>query len=184
MPVLSKHALVIVFDGIEEVEALTPVDILRRAAIKVTMASVTDSLDVTGRNGITFKADTRLSSLDHSQPYDLVLLPGGPGVLDLTENRQVANILKTQNAAKREIAAICAAPKILAIHGLLDDKAATGHISVRKDLPKPSNAPTVEDGNITTSQGVGTAVNFSLTLAKRLKGKEIAKQIADEIHCA
>lgn len=181
MPAPTLHALVLVFDGIEEVEALTPVDILRRAQIEVTMASVTGSPNVTGRNGITFAADSALS-LVQAKTYDLVLLPGGPGVLDLLENDQVATILKTQNAANREIAAICAAPKVLAKHGLLNDKTATSHISVRGDLPNPSNEPTVENANITTSQGLGTAVNFSLTLVRRLRNADVANEIATSIH--
>lgn len=176
-----KSALVIVFDGIEEVEALTPVDILRRAAIDVTVASVEPQATVTGRNQITFAADTDLSQVDASS-FDLVLLPGGPGVLELLENSAVRDALLAQNHAAKALAALCAAPKVLAVHGILAGKKATSHASVRDTLPIPSDDPVVVDGHITTSQGAGTAVAFSLTLVKNLCGESTAQKIADSIH--
>ncbi len=181
MPSHRPHALVIVFDGIEEIEALTPVDILRRAEIEVTVASINGTPSVTGRNQITFSADTSLSLVD-AEDFDLVLLPGGPGVLELIENQAVRDILTSQDKAGKEIAAICAAPKILANHGILNSREATSHISVRNDLPRPSDSPVVIDGHITTSQGLGTAVDFSLALVEKLKDKSSAQQIADSIH--
>lgn len=175
------HALVIVFDGIEEVEALTPVDILRRAEIDVTIASVNGQPTITGRNQITFSADTSLS-LVKVEDFDLVFLPGGPGVLELADNQTVRDILLAQHNAGKELAAICAAPKILASHGILDNRIAASHISVRNDLPRPTNSPVAIDAHITTSQGLGTAVEFSLALVEKLRGREIAQQIADSIH--
>ncbi len=175
------HALVIVFDGIEEVEALTPADILRRAEIEVTIASVNGQASVTGRNQISFSADTSLS-LVNTDDFDLVLLPGGPGVLELADNQTVRDILLSQHNDGKELAAICAAPKILATHGILDNRVATSHISVRNDLPRPTNSPVAIDGHITTSQGLGTAVDFTLALVEKLRSKQIAQQIADSIH--
>ncbi|MBD5779571.1 DJ-1/PfpI family protein [Pelagicoccus sp. NFK12] len=181
MPNNRPHALVIVFDGIEEIEALTPVDILRRAEVDVTVASVDGSPSVTGRNQITFSADTSLS-LASKQTFDLVILPGGPGVLDLAEDQNVRDVLVGQDKAGRELAAICAAPKILAQHGILDERDATSHISVRDTLPRASNAAVVVDQHLTTSQGLGTAVEFSLTLVEKLRGKTAAQEIAASIH--
>ncbi|MDQ8186854.1 DJ-1 family glyoxalase III [Pelagicoccus sp. SDUM812002] len=181
MPSQRKHALVIVFDGIEEIEALTPVDILRRADIEVTVASVNGQPQVTGRNQITFAADVALS-LVASDSFDLVILPGGPGVLELLENQAVRDILVAQDKDAKELAALCAAPKILAHHGILDTRTATSHRSVRDDLPNASDNPVVVDEHITTSQGLGTAVDFSLMLVEKLTDKATAEQIAESIH--
>lgn len=175
------QALVIAFDGIEEIEALTPVDILRRAQIEVTIASVNESISVKGRNQISFSTDTTLSQINIAD-FNLLILPGGPGVLELLDDESVRDILLAQDKAGKEIAAICAAPKILAHHGILDSRNATSHISVRADLPHPSQALVESDKHITTSQGLGTAVEFSLALVEKLKGKETAQQIADSIH--
>lgn len=177
----APTALVIAFDGIEEIEALTPVDILRRAEIEVTIASVNGLPTVTGRNQITFSADTSLSLIANNS-FDLIILPGGPGVLELISDSTVRDILTAQDKAGKELAAICAAPKILANHGILNSREATAHISVRNDLPRPSDSPLVVDGHITTSQGLGTAIEFSLELVRKLKGESIAQQIADSIH--
>lgn len=176
-----RSALVIVFDGIEEIEALTPVDILRRADIEVTVASVESEVNVTGRNQITFSAETSLVLVEQMD-FDLVVLPGGPGVLELLDNASVQDRVVSQDASGKALAAICAAPKVLAHHGLLDSRQATSHLSVRKDLPNPSDSSTITDGHITTSQGLGTAVEFSLELVKQLKGEELARQIQDSIH--
>lgn len=177
----SHRALVIVFDGVEEIEALTPVDILRRADIDVTLVCVTAQDTVTGRNEITFSVDASLESV-HQQTFDLVVLPGGPGVLQQLDNPLLRDLLLAQDRAGRELAALCAAPKLLATHGLLDQRSATSHSSVRGELPRPSDASVVSDQNLTTSQGVGTAVEFSLALVKRLKGQETAVEIAKSIH--
>ena len=181
MSAKSPQALVIVFDGIEEIEALTPVDLLRRADVQVTIATLDGQSSVTGRNQIRFCADASLSSVDVDS-FDLVILPGGPGVLELLENAQLKALLIQQNESAKKIAAICAAPKVLANNGILDDRSATSHISVRKDLPNPCKDPVVVDQNIITSQGLGTAVDFSLSLVKSLRGKEIAQEIAASIH--
>lgn len=183
MTTQPQRALVIVFDGVEELEALATVDILRRAAIEVTMASVTASLTVTGRNRIIFQADAPLAQVE-SQTFDLVVLPGGPGVFDLVNNAPIAQILKSQNARQGEVAAICAAPKVLAANGLLANRAATSHASVQQDLPRFADQPVVEDGHIVTSQGAGTAVPFALALVRRLCGQAKADEIAASIHFA
>ncbi|MDQ8203720.1 DJ-1 family glyoxalase III [Pelagicoccus sp. SDUM812003] len=177
----TPTALVIVFDGIEEIEALTPVDILRRAEIDVTVASVDGNSQVKGRNDITFAADTSLSLVAENE-FDLVLLPGGPGVLKQLDNSELAAALKAQDKRGGLLAAICAAPKLLANCGLLNNRSATSHASVRDDLPIASEEPVVQDGHIITSQGVGTAVEFSLALVGRMKSKELADKIAASIH--
>lgn len=177
----TQKALVIVFDGVEEIEALTPVDILRRAGIEVTVANAGEASTVTGRNEITFQADCALSSVENDT-FDLVFLPGGPGSLKLVENTRVGELLKRQDSRKAELSAICAAPKVLAANGILEHRRATSHASVRGDLPQSSDDPVVEDGHIVTSQGAGTALAFALTLVTRLKGEAAAKEVAESIH--
>lgn len=177
----QKRALVIAFDGIEEIEALTPVDLLRRAKVEVIVASVDGQPTVTGRNAITFAADTALALVE-GQAFDLIVLPGGPGVLEHLENQTLQRILQAQDAAGGEIGAICAAPKALTHFGLLEGRQATAHQSVRSELPHPSDDRVVIAGNITTSQGAGTAIEFSLTLIKKLKGESTANEVANSIH--
>ncbi|MCH6258843.1 DJ-1/PfpI family protein [Puniceicoccaceae bacterium K14] len=181
MAAKTPSALVLVFDGVEEIEALTPVDILRRAGVKVTIASVSDSLTVVGRNNIQITAESNLDQTDHSA-FDLFLLPGGPGVLELIGNQAILDILKSRAQNEQRTAAICAAPKVLATAGILDSIPATGHSSVRSDLPNPSDERVVSSGSITSSQGVGTAIEFSLALVKQLVDKQTANEIAASIH--
>ncbi len=176
-----RRALVIVFDGIEEVEALAPVDILRRAGVEVVMAGVAGDSPVEGRNGIRFQPDQSLESVDPNA-FDLVFLPGGPGVLALTENESITTLLQNFNHASKWVAAICAAPKVLAQAGLLDNRPATGHSSVRSDLPHPSDDRIVHSDHILTSQGAGTAIEFGLQLAALLTGDETAQSVAESIH--
>lgn len=177
----QKRVLVIVFDGIEEVEALAPVDILRRAGAHVVMANVTGASIVEGRNGIRFQADQSLSETD-SSPFDMVILPGGPGVLPLAANAAVEKLIKTFYRQSKLIAAICAAPKILAQAGLLHDRPATSHSSVRADLPIPSEERIVVSDHIITSQRAGTSIEFGIKLATLLVGEETAQSVADSIH--
>jgi len=176
-----KRALTLVFDGIEEVEALAPVDILRRAGVDTTMASLMESTRVTGRNGISFIADTRFPDIDPDS-FDLVFLPGGPGVLELVNDERVSQLLRFFDQSRKPIAAICAAPKVLAAVGVLDGREATGHASVRPDLPQASDAPIVISDHILTSQGAGTAIDFGLELARLLTGDESARSVAESIH--
>jgi len=176
-----KRALVIVFDGIEEVEALAPVDILRRAGVEVVMAGVSQQSTVEGRNGIRFQADQALNEIDPSA-FDLLFLPGGPGVVPLAENKSVIRLLQNFDLQSKWVTAICAAPKVLAQAGILDDRPATGHSSVRAELPIPSDDRIVQSDHILTSQGAGTAVEFGLRLAAVLTDEETAQAVAESIH--
>jgi len=176
-----KLVLVIVFDGIEEVEALAPVDLLRRAGVETVMASVGESSQVEGRNGIRFQADQLLSEIDASA-FDMVFLPGGPGALPLTENALITEILQSYDHESKFVAAICAAPKVLAQAGILQNRPATGHSSVRSELPVPSRDRIDQSDHIITSQGAGTAIEFGIKLAALLVGEETAQSVADSIH--
>lgn len=181
MPSKKATALVVLFNGVEEVEALTPVDILRRANVEVTIAGLENEQTVLGKNQIILTPECSLNSVIDSE-FDLFLIPGGPGVFDLLDNSTLRRILQKRASNEQLSAAICAAPKVLALAGIIDNIAATGHASIRASLPKPSEETTVVTPHIITSQGVGTAIEFSLELVKRLIDEETANEIAKSIH--
>lgn len=174
--------LVILPEGFEEIEAVTPIDLLRRAGVDVTVASLAENFHVTGRSGLVIHADTTLSSAA-GKPYDLLFLPGGPGVINLRSDPRVAELARQQAAADRWVAAICAAPTVLNAAGLLTGRRYTAHFSVAKELKDIlSNERVVVDGRIITSRGAGTALEFGLMLIEKLvsptKAAEVAAAIA------
>lgn len=176
-----SNVLVILADGFEEIEAFAPVDLLRRAEIEVTTASLADNRHATGRSGITVHADTALSAVD-GRLFDLLFLPGGAGVKNLRADARVGEIVRQHHAAQRWIAAICAAPTVLNDCGLLAGRRYTAHFSVAGELPHIlAHERIVTDGNITTSRGAGTAVEFGLHLAGLLASPEKAAEIAKSI---
>src|SRR5256885_10440275 len=120
--------LVLLADGFEEIEALAPVDLLRRAGVEVTVASLNDNRHATGRSGITAHADVALSVV-LTTAYDLVFLPGGAGVKNLRADARVMEIVRRQHATGRWLAAICAAPTVLHDAGLLTGRRYTAHFS-------------------------------------------------------
>ncbi len=175
--------LAILAEGFEEIEAITPIDLLRRAGVEVTLATLGEGKHVTGRCGLTMHAETSLPELSVLE-FDCVFLPGGPGVKHLRANQQVLEILRTQNAARRMIAAICAAPTVLHDAGLLKGRRFTAHVSVADELPNILvNERVVVDGNILTSRGAGTALDFGLAMLEQLCGKVVADTVAESI-CA
>lgn len=179
---MKKNALVILGDNFEEIEALTPVDILRRAEVDVTLASRTGSLEVTGRSGIKVLAECLLGDAKAAGPFDLVVLPGGPGTGVLRADSRVIEIVREQATAGRWIGAICAAPVVLKDAGILKGKRITGHFSILEELPNIlEKEEVVIDGNLITSRGAGTSVQFALALVEKLCGYEKALKIAHAI---
>lgn len=173
--------LVILADGFEEIEAFAPVDLLRRAHIDVTTASLNENRHATGRSSITVHADTPLSAVN-GRVFDLIFLPGGAGVKNLRADPRVREIVLQHHAAGSWIAAICAAPTVLNDAGLLTGKRYTAHFSVADELPHIlASERIVTDGKLTTSRGAGTAVEFGLHLVSLLtdpgKATEIGKAI-------
>src|SRR5262245_61376163 len=125
--------LTILAEGFEEVEAVTPVDLLRRAGAEVTVAALVEGIHVTGRCGMTMHADTSLASV-LTRDFDCIFLPGGPGVKHLRADSRVSEIVARHAAADRWIAAICAAPTVLHDAGLLRERRYTAHFSVANKL--------------------------------------------------
>ena len=181
-----KTALVLLTDGVEEMEFTAPVDLLRRAGVTVVVAAVDleeDNLIATGRNGIRLGADVDFTAVQ-GKVFDLVVLPGGPGHVTLRQNRFVLHMLRNQAMAQRWIGAICAAPLILHEATLLKGKNYTGHPTIEAELPaRDAVRPVVQDGKIITSQGAGTATRFSLALVSAICGPEAADEVATSI-CA
>ena len=178
-----KYAVVLLAEGFEEVEALAPVDLLRRVGVQTVTLSVTDSRTVQGARGIPVLADATLSALDFEQ-MDLLILPGGyPGYVNLEKNEAVRAVVTRASKENKWIGAICAAPTLLGKWGLLKEKKAACYPEMEGDLfcKEVSFEPVVEDGNIITSRGAGTALPFALKLVECLCGKETAQKLAESI---
>ena len=160
--------------GYEEVEALTVVDILRRAGIECAMVAADDSEAVTGAHGICVSMDEKLSEI--SGECDIVILPGGiPGVPNLKANPKVEALVKKQNDRGAYVAAICAGPTALG--------AATCYPGCEGQLMAKTHSTdsVVVDGNVITSRGVGTAIDFGLKIVEVMIDKTIADDLAEKI---
>ncbi len=176
-------ALVILPSGFEELEAIAPIDLLRRAGVEVTVAALDESIHVTGRSGITLHADTTLTAVGE-RLFDLLFLPGGPGVKHLRADPRVRAQVLAHHAADRWIAGICAAPSVLHDAGLLSGRRYTAHFSVANELPAIlAEQRTVADGRLLTSRGAGTAVDFGLLLVDKLTSPEKSREVAQSV-CA
>lgn len=174
--------LILFHPGMEEVEALTPVDLLRRAGIAVTTANLGEGIHVEGRNGITVHADTTLEDVDPAS-FDAVLLPGGPGIQSVRKDNRVLDLLRAADRRKTWIAAICAAPVVLHEAGILQGRHFTGHEGIAGELADLDPAQVVVvDGHTITSRGAGTAIPFSLAVIEMLKNTQTSKEVALSIH--
>ena len=181
-----KQVLIPFTTGVEELELIAVVDILRRAEISVCMASL-DGNPVTGRSGIIIHADTPLAD-KMNQDWDLVVLPGGlPNAHLLRDNVLVKEVIIRQAAKQKQIAAICAAPTALAAYGVTAGKRITSYPSCESEMVtlQPTSSyvkdAVVQDGFLTTSRGAGTAVEFALHLVASLAGEEKSQAIRTSI---
>ncbi|MFP4069595.1 MAG: DJ-1 family glyoxalase III [Opitutales bacterium] len=177
---MTQRALIILHPGFEETEAVTPIDLLHRAEIEVVLASTADTLDVDSRCGLKVKAHARLEEVADAD-YDLVFLPGGPGIQNIRRHPTVCAVLRKQAAAARWIGCICAAPLLLLDAGLSDGIEIACHPSAESELARVRRDPVVVSGKIVTSRGAGTATQFGLALVARLKSADTAREVADAI---
>ena len=174
------RVLVPLAQGCEELEAVTIIDLLRRAGIEVTSAGL-GVRNVTASRGVTLIPDTDLESALKSD-YDMIVLPGGlPGADHLDNDERIRSILKKMADDNKYTAAICAAPKVLANAGLLAGKTATGYPGLLDKLGLSdttlSNEAVVRDGKVVTSRGPGTAIDFALELIEVLSGEEKRNEV-------
>lgn len=161
-----KKVGIFMADGCEEIEALTVVDIIRRAQMEITMISITDKKEVTSSHQVTFFADVLAKETDFSQ-FDAIVLPGGmPGTVHLGESEIVNEVVKKFAAEGKIVAAICAGPSVLGAAGILEGRHATCHPGFESKLTGAitSEDAVVVDGTIITSRGMGTGIDFSLAL--------------------
>jgi len=162
--------------GCEELEAVTIIDLLVRGGVEVVTASLDDNKVITASRGVQLVAQTTLDEVMNDS-FSMVVLPGGlPGADYLNEDERIIQLLRKTVQQGGISAAICAAPKVLVSAGLLDDKKATSYPGVIDKNPALGmqyiDLPVVEDGQVITSRGPGTAMEFALTLLEKLKGKE------------
>ncbi len=173
-----KRVLVPLAEGFEEIEAITIIDVFRRAGVTVDVAAVSDD-PVRGSHGIAVGTDIPLSKAT-ADDYDLIALPGGmPGTLNLRNSRALAALLKELDRQEKYLTAICAAPIVLASCQLLEGKEVTSHPSVREQLEGVTyrEEAVVKDGRIVTSRGPGTALAFALALVETVVGHERAADL-------
>ncbi len=170
-------------EGFEEVEALTAVDVLRRAEIDVKTVSVTGSKTVAGTHGVNVEADILYEETDYEK-CEMIVLPGGmPGSTNLEAHEGLAAHIKCFADNGKKLAAICAAPMVLGTCGILDGKKATIYPGMEECLKgaEATGEVVTVDGNIITGQGPALAMEFALTLVEVLKGKEAADEVAADL---
>lgn len=178
-----KKVSVMLADGFEEVEALTAVDLLRRAKIYVDTVSMTDDFTVHGAHGINVQTEDLFDEVDFSET-DMIVLPGGmPGTTNLKAHAGLKKVLLRFAEEGKYIGAICAAPTVLDEIGILKGKRATCYPGVESEIEDAilTRTPVMRDGNIITGQGVGTAIDFALKLVELMAGEEKAREIAEAI---
>jgi len=178
---MPKKVLIILAEGFEEIEAFTSIDVLRRAEVEVAIAGLPGTA-VCGAHGIRVETDLALD--DYKGSPDALILPGGmPGSANLGQSPKVADWIKKMAVEKKIIAAICAAPAYaLAPTGVLDGKKATCYPGCERKFPpsvKFSPDRVCVDGNLITSRGPGSALEFSLMLVEQLAGREKAQALRE-----
>lgn len=170
-------------NGFEEIEALTVVDLCRRASLNIDMVSVTENLAVIGSHGIEVKADKLIADVDFDK-MDMLVLPGGmPGTTNLEKTEALMDQIKSFNENKRFISAICAAPGVFGRAGILQGKKACVFPGLEGELKGADvqMTETTVDGHILTSRGMGTAIPFGLAIVERFCGKEAADELGKKI---
>ena len=174
---------ILLAEGFEEIEALTPLDMLKRAKLDVFTVSISGEKTVTGSHGISVIADMTKDELCAAN-VDFLIFPGGmPGAKNLDESDLTDTLIDAVSKNGGRFAAICAAPMILGRRGMLKGKTACCYPGFESELigAKISYAPCVTDGNITTARGMGAALDFSLEIISQLLGDEVAKNLADAV---
>ncbi len=172
-------------DGFEEIEGLTTVDMCRRAGIPVTTVSIMDTADIMGSHQIPVKADKLFDEIADYGEFDMLVLPGGGlGTENLEKCEKLLELIRKADGEGKELAAICAAPRILGRLGLLNGKKATcypgneGHLTGAEYHPE---CKAVTDGRMITARGMGAAVEFAAEIITKLKGREKAEEILKQI---
>ena len=180
---MEKKALIILAEGFEEIEAVAPMDILRRSGVNIVVAGL-GGKTVTGAHGVKIEADVVFE--DHDSMPDVIVFPGGmPGAENLSNSVKIKDLVMRMNSSGKLIAAICASPAlVLGPTGILEGRKATCYPGLEKNFSsrvKFEKENVVQDGNVITSRGPATAFAFGLKIAENLVGKEKANMIAKQI---
>lgn len=181
----DRKIAVFLADGCEEIEALTVVDLLTRAGLPHTTVSITDHHRVVSSHKVPIEADALISEIDFRE-YDMLVLPGGmPGTTHLEDCEELTRQVSYFAQHGREVAAICAAPQILAHLGLLKGRVATCNPSRDQTLAESgailTHNPVEVDGNLITSRGMGTAIPFGLAIVEHYLGRQKAGELREKI---
>ena len=174
-------ALVLLAEGVEEMEAVIAIDVLRRCGVEVTAAAIGVTREVTASRGVRLLADAQLDEVI-AEAFDVLVLPGGAGgARRLAADARVLELARQYARAGKLVAAVCAAPLVLEAAGLLRSVRFTCHPAVRDQFPsrQVSTERVVEDGNFITSQGPGTSMEFALSIARRLVDDAVAQKVAE-----
>lgn len=181
--IIMAQACIFLATGYEEVEMLTVVDMLRRAKISIDMVSITDQKEVTSSHNVTITADKTLSEVNFDEA-EMLILPGGiPGTPNLRACDPLCEKLKEFAANGKKVAAVCAAPTVLGELGILAGKKATCYPSFADKLATGDyvKRPVVTDGNVITSRGMGTCIEFAGAIIEALKDKATADAVKEAI---
>lgn len=172
---------VLLADGFEVIEALAPIDVMKRAGIEVVTAAVTGNRRVVSSHGIvTVDADIMLSDSDLSDGDALILPGGNPGYVNLAASEAVGDVVRRYYDDGRIVAAICGAPTVLAAYGIAEGRRITAHSSVRERLSAYDcvGGEVVVDGNLITGAGAGVSVAFSLAVLRALTDDDTCRRVA------
>lgn len=170
-------------EGCEEIEGLTVVDVLRRAGLEIEMISINETVSVTGSHGISFLADEVFERVNFEE-FDAIVLPGGmPGTLKLGAHEGVREVIRNFAKEGKLVAAICAAPSVLGAAGILEGKKAACHPGFEDKLTGAEvlEDAVVLDGNVITSRGMGTAIDFALEIVKYFKDESAADDLKTKL---
>lgn len=182
---MNKRVMVLLAPGFEEIEAVSVIDILRRAKVNVQICSTTEKEYVTGAHNITVKSDVRLDFIDiYNDIYDLIYLPGGvPGVNNLAENESVIELLKKYDEDGTYIGAICAAPWVLDQAGILSGHEVTSFPTYKDKISPESyqDKVFVASGNILTGRGAGTSMEMGFRILETLGLEEESKKLREDM---
>ena len=185
---MAKNAVVLLAEGFEEVEAVTPIDYLRRAGINVTIAAVGGNLSAKGARGITVNADTLLCDIikqGGTAAFDTIIIPGGmPGAVNIAASKEAGALITEMASAGKLVCAICAAPAVvLAPLGILSGKKFTCYPGMEEKIQggKWTDERVVIDGTVVTSRGAGTAGEFAVAIIARLLDQAAGDKIAQTV---
>jgi len=178
-----ENIAVFLANGFEEIEAVSIIDVLRRANLEVTIISITGKTEVKGSHNIVINAELLFEDVNFNK-VDMIVLPGGmPGAKNLNNHEGLKKQIIQFNQAGKPLAAICAAPLVYGQLGILKGKKATCFPGFEDYLMNANitNSKTQVDGNIITGKGAGVAIDFALKIVEMLRGKDIAHELAQRM---